>query len=172
MMRLLGAAFLVLAAFSTQVLAAPQVKIGTVDLQRAVTESAEGTKARGDLLKKKDQLAAQLKTALAELEQMKAELDKGTLPQQERVEKERLFQKKGREYQNLQREAQDDLKLVESDFLKTLLAKFGVILAKLGEEENYSLILDRNAGVFYAGPKIDLTPSLVKRADEEYQKKK
>jgi len=172
-MRFLAVLFFALLAFSSQSFAASESRIGTVDLQRAVTESTEGAKARTDLLKKKDQLNEELQVLFADLEKMRAELEKGTgkLSAEERTEKERLFQKKGRDYQNRQREAQEELKLIESDHLKKLVAKLGVILSKLGEEGKYSVILDKNSGLFYAGSQTDVTAALVKRANEEYQKR-
>jgi outer membrane protein len=146
--------------------------IGTVDLQRAVSESKEGAAARATLVKKTESMNAELKMLLAEAEKLKSELEKGSekLSADERAEKGRLLQKKARDFQNRQREAQDELKQVESDYLKKLLAKFGTILAKIGEDDNFTVILDRNAGVFYAGAKTDVTPSLVKRADEAFLK--
>jgi outer membrane protein len=146
--------------------------IGTVDLQRAVSESKEGATDRASLLKKTEVMNAELRVLLAEAEKLKTELEKGSekLSADERAEKTRLLQKKGRDFQNRQREAQEELKQTESVYLKKLLAKFGAILAKIGEDDNFTVILDRNAGVFYAGAKTDVTPKLVKKADEEYGK--
>jgi len=172
MKRVLAAGILAALLVSGTAHAAPEANIGTVDLQRAVSESKEGAAARASLLKKTDALNAELKVLLAEAEKLKAELEKGSdkLSADERAEKSRLLQKKGRDFQNRQREAQEELKQTESDFLKKLLAKFGVLLAKIGEDDNFTVILDRNAGVFYAGTQTDVTPALVKRADEEYRK--
>ncbi|MBJ6724303.1 OmpH family outer membrane protein [Geomesophilobacter sediminis] len=148
-------------------------KIGTVDLQRAVSESKEGIAARAGLQKKAEVLNAELRVLVAEVEKLKTELEKGSdkLSADERAEKGRLLQKRARDLQNRQREAQEELKQVESDYLKKILAKFGVILTKIGEEESYTAILDRNNGVYYAGKDADVTAQLVERADQDYQKK-
>lgn len=156
-----------------QALAATSPKIGVVDLQRAVSESKEGIAARADLLKKTEQFNAELKVLLAEFEKMRAEFDKdgAKLSADERAEKEKLLQKKGREFQNRQREAQEELKQIEADYLKRLLAKFGTIMTRLGSEGSYSVVLDRTAGVYYFGKEVDVTPQLVQKADEEYVKR-
>ena len=153
--------------------AAPVERIGTVDLQRAVSESKEAAAARANLLKQTELFNTELKALLAEVEKLRAELEKGseTMSAEERAEKSRLLQKKGRDFQNRQREAQEELKQIESEHLKKLVARLGAILAKIGEEEDFSVILDKNSGVFYAGSKTDLTPMLVKKADQEYQKR-
>ena len=104
--------------------ASSQPNIGTVDLQRAVSESKEGAAALANLIKKGEILNSELKALLADAEKLKAELEKGSdkLSTDQRAEKTRLLQKKGRDLQNRQREAQEELKQTESDYLKKLLA--------------------------------------------------
>lgn len=152
------------------VLASSGGQIAAVDLQRAVSESKEGMAARADLLKKTEQFNADLKVMLAEIEKSRAEFEKvaPTLSVEERAEKELALQKKGRDFQNRQREAQEELKQLESDHLKKLLAKFRVVMAKMGEEDHYAVILDRSVGVFYTGKEIDITAQLIQRADKDY----
>ena len=171
-MRFLAVLVLAFLAVSSHSYAASDSRIGTVDLQRAVTESREGGVARAELLKKTEQLNAELKLLLADAEKMRAELEKesGKLAADEREEKQRQLQKKARDFQNRQREAQEELKQMESDALKKIIAKFGVILGKIGSEGDYAAILDRNSGVFYAGKKSDVTSLLVQQADKEYQR--
>jgi len=171
MKKLLASGILAALLAAGAAYAAPVEKIGTVDLQRAVSESKEGAAARESLLKRTELLNAELKVLLAEAEKLRAELEKGSdaLSADERAEKTRLLQKKGRDFQNRQREAQEELKQVESDHLKKLVPRLTAILARIGEEENFSVILDRSAGVFYAGSKTDVTPTLVELADKQYK---
>ena len=152
--------------------AATEGKIGTVDLQRAVTESKEGGTARAELLRKTEQLNAELKQLLAETEKLRAEFEKDgdKLREEERAEKQRLLQKKAREFQLRQAEAQEELKQTENAALKKIVAKFGAILNKIGADGDYAAILDRNSGVYYAGKKNDVTPLLVQQADKEYRR--
>ena len=172
MKRALATGFLAALLATGSAHASSGPNIGTVDLQRAVSESKEGAADRASLLKKTEVMNAELRVLLAEAEKLKTELEKGSekLSADERADKTRLLQKKGRDFQNRQREAQEELKQTESDYLKKLLAKFGAILTRMGEDDNFTVILDRNAGVFYAGAKTDVTPKLLKRADEEFGK--
>lgn len=174
MKKLLASALLATLLAAGAAEAAPGTGVGTVDLQRAVAQCKEGEAARADLLKRSEAINAELKLLVAEIEKLRNELsgkDAGKMSADEGAEKSRLLQKKGRELQDRQREAQADLKQLESDRVKKLLAKFGPILNSIGEEENLSVILDRNNGVYYAGKKTDVTPLLVQRADEEYEKR-
>ena len=154
-------------------LAAAASTIAVVDLQRAVTECREGIDARAELLKKTEQYNAELKVLLADFEKMRAEAEKDAarMSADERAEKEKQLQKKSREFQNRQREAQEELKQTEADFIKRITTRLGTILAKIGDEGDYTAILDRNSGVFYTGKSADLTPLLVMRANEQSERR-
>jgi len=171
--RYIGALIFLSVVTAGHAQASALLKIGVVDLQRAVSESKEGIAARADLLKKTEQFNAELKVLLADFEKMRAAFDKDAarLSADERAEKEQLLQKKGREFQNRQREAQEELKQIEADYLKKLLAKFGTLMTRLGSEGSYSVVLDRSAGVYYFGKEVDVTAQLVRRADEELGKR-
>lgn len=161
-------ALIAIAICATQAIAAPTPKVAVVDLQRAVTECRDGIDARADLLKKTEQYNTVLKVLLADFEKMRAEAEKdlAKLTADERTEREKQLQKKNREFQNRQREAQEELKQAETDYLKRITTKLGAIIARIGEDGEYTAILDRNNGVFYTGKEADLTPLLVKMANE------
>jgi outer membrane protein len=172
MRRLFVTFVFVLAMTSGPASAAPAVKIGVVDLKRAVAECKEGVAVRATLLKKTEQLNAELKVMLADYEKMRVELEKGSanLSADARSEKELLLQKKARDYQNRQREDQEELKQMESSYLKKILSRLNVIIGEIGDERNFAVVLDRNTDVFYVGKEIDVTPLLIQRADEEFGK--
>jgi len=157
-------------AITGQAIAAPVARVGVVDLQRAVSECREGIAARTAVQKKTEQYNAELKSKLTDIERLRAEL-KEKLSTDDRTSKEELLQKKIREFQYRQQEVKDDLKQLESEYLKKIINKFGVLLGKIGENGNFSAILDRSAGVLYFGKENDITAQLVKLADEDYAKR-
>jgi len=87
-----------------------------------------------------------------------------------RVEKERLLQQQGRDLQKRQRDAQEEVKLMEAELLEKLIAKLSLLMGKIGDEGEYTLIVDQSAGVRYHSKKNDITPLLIKKADEAYKK--
>jgi Skp family chaperone for outer membrane proteins len=173
-MKRLAVALFVTTLTATQAFATPAPKIAVVDLQRAVTECRDGVDAKAELLKKTEQYNADLKVLLADFEKMRAEAEKDAakLTADERAEREKLLQKKSREFQNRQREAQEEVKQIEADHLKRITTRLGAILARIGEDGEYTAILDRNNGVFYTDKEADLTPQLVKLANERSSKGK
>lgn len=147
--------------------AAPE-RVGVVDMQRAVSESKEGRAARAEVLKRTEQYNAELKALLEQIEGLKSDLKKNgsTLSAEQRGEKEQQLQQKGRDFQKRQRDAQEELKQLESDRVNTIVKRLGVLLGKIGDEEGYAVILDQAVGVRYLSKAVDMTPLLVKKADE------
>jgi len=175
MKRLFSMFALVLLISASQAMAAtPAVKLGAVDLQRAVKECREGVAARADLQKKIEQFNAELKLLQVDYQRLSTELEKdgGKFSVDRRAEKEATLQKKGRELQNRQREAQEDIKQLESDYLKRVVNRLGAIMAKIGDEGKFTAILERNNGLLYAGKETDITSLLIQRADDEFSRQR
>lgn len=157
---------------SSTAFAAPPQKIGVVDLQRAVSESKAGITERVKILQKTEQINAELKVRLADIEKHRAEFEReaSKFTQEAKLEKERLIQKKSRDLQNLQRESQEEIKQFEADSLNKILNHLGGILGKLGDEGGYAIILEKGAGTTYFSKQIDVTPLVIKMSDEENDK--
>jgi len=152
--------------------AASEQKIGIVDLQRAVSESKEGKAAQSEILKKTEQFNNELKGIQGDFEKLKAELEKdgSSMKDEVRAEKERQLQQKSRDFQKRQRDAQEELKQIDADLLQGMIARLSLLIGKIGEEEGYSLIIEQGAGVRFFSKKIDVTPLMIKKADEMYGK--
>jgi outer membrane protein len=161
--------FTVILLVSSAAFAATPPKIGVVDLQRAVSESKAGMAERVKMLQKTDQINAELKLRLAEIEKLKAEFEReaSKFTQEVRLVKERLIRKKSRDLQNLQRESQEEIKQIEADSLNKILNHLGGILGRLGDEGGYAIILEKGGGTTYFSKQVDVTPLLIKMSDEE-----
>jgi outer membrane protein len=139
-----------------------RVKIGFIDVQRAISESQAGKrakekfqaqikKAEGDLLKEK-----------SELERLKADLDKkGPLLKDE--EKRNLEAELQRRYTNYQRgmtDQQQDLRQKESEMTADILKQLEKIVNEVGKAEKFTLILERSQ-VLYSDQGIDITNRVI-----------
>jgi len=162
---------IILLVSSTAFAAAPP-KIGVIDLQRAVSESKMGIAARAVIIQKTEQLNADLKFQLADIEKLRAEFEKDAakLSPEAKLEKERLIQKKSRDLQNRQRESQEEIKQMEADSLSKILNHLGGILAKLGDDGGYAIIIEKGVGTTYFSKQIDVTPIVVKMSDTGNEK--
>lgn len=150
--------------------AAQDQKIGVVDLQRAVSETKEGVAARADIFKKTEQLNNELKGIQGDFEKIKADLEKNgaSMKADVRAEKEGQLQQKSRDFQKRQRDAQEEIKQMEADLLQKMINRLSLLMGKIGDEGNYAVIIEQSAGMRYYSKNVDITPLLIKKADETF----
>jgi len=168
-MRLLAVA---LALALSAPAAAADVKLGFVDLQRALNEVDEGANAKKALKKEFDEKQKTLDAKQNELKALKDELDsRGTMMKPE-VKQEKLndLQKRLLETQQLYFQLQQELSKREGEATAEIFKKMGVILQTLGEEQGFSMIVEKSA-VVYAKPSLDVTNELIRRYNDSYGKK-
>lgn len=152
--------------------AAADVKLGYVDLQRALNEVEEGAAAKKALKKEFDEKQKQLDGKQNELKAIKEELDaRGSMMKPE-VKQEKLadLQKRLMETQQLYVSLQQELSKREADATGEIFKKMGVIMNTMGEGEGYTLIVEKSA-VLYAKGALDLTNELIRRYNDAYGKK-
>lgn len=167
----LAAIALSFATFGTPAHADTEIKLGYVDLQRALNEVEEGASAKKALKKEFDEKQKQLDVKQNELKQLKDELDsRGTMMKPE-VKQEKLneLQKKLMETQQTYMALQQELSKREQDATAEIFKKMGVILQAMGEEQSYTLIVEKSA-VLYAKGALDLTNELIRRYNASYGK--
>ncbi len=151
---------------------AGKIKIGYVDLQRAVRETNEGKKILTDLKTEFQRKQGQLDIKRKELEKMKQELDKQSLMMTEanKKDKERELLKKLKEWQTLGMTLQKDLDRRQSMALQGILRKMQLLLHKIGQKGKYSLLLIKES-VLYAPGHFDLTNQVIREYNEKYPPK-
>jgi outer membrane protein len=141
------------------------VKVGFVDMQRALEETEDGRKAR-DRLKK--ELEAKQKEIGEREEELKKQIDdlqkKRTLLPADKVrEKEEEIQKKMQETQGIFMRHQQALQQKEQEALAPIYERMQRIIYKMAASENFTMIMDRRAGIIFAKPHLDLTNELIRR---------
>ncbi len=174
-MRLpLFAAFL-LACLTSGPLAAETIKIGYVDLQRAVMEVEEGAEVNRKLkadFEKKQKILDQKKNEIQALQQ---ELESQGLMMKPEVKQQKAaeLQKKMMEAQQVYVELQTELSNKQVKAHGGILQKMQMILEAMGREYKLSLIIEKTEGsVLYAKSDMDYTNELIRRYNSAYGKKK
>jgi outer membrane protein len=166
--------FLVLLLVLNGLASASEVKIGYVDLQRALNESEPGKRAKSEfeaLFKTKQR---ELDNKNRELGKLKEEIEK----QSELLSKEALkskqdeFDRKMREAKRFQQDAEEEINRKRAELTNDILKDLGRIIAKIGKEEGYTLIFQKVEGIIiYANSAIDLTDKVIKRYNEASSRK-
>jgi outer membrane protein len=147
-----------------------EVKIGVVDLQRAINETEDGRQAKRRLKKLFDERQESLNQ---KQENLKAQ--KESLERQQEVLSEDALKKKVEKYQadlmELQNEYvqyQQELSQKEGELTQKILEKMQGILRRIGQTEGYTLIIEANeGGVVWVPSNLDLTDVLIQRYNQQ-----
>ena len=142
------------------------LKIGYVDLQRALNEVDEGKKAKKRLKKDFEKKQAALNKQQEKLKEMQKELETGGMMLSEEAKRQKAmeFQKGMYELQQTYMKLQGELAQDEAKATKKIFDKMGVIIEEIAKEKGVDLVLERTeSAVLYAKDDMDMTGELIKR---------
>ena len=153
--------------FTAQAVA--EVKLGFIDMQKAIQETKEGKAAKkqleGDFNKKK----AELEKKEGELKKKFEDFEKKALALSNEVKakQQQELQIEMQKHQQLVAKSQMDIQKKERDLTEPIVKKVQGIIAKIAKAENYTVILEKSEQlVLFAQPNIDLTDRVVKEANK------
>jgi outer membrane protein len=174
-MVLMGVAglFLLFLAASPVLAAEASIKIGLVDLFKAVNESEQGKKAKAELesvIKGKQEALEEKGKAI---EKLKGELDKqaGVLSAEAKKGKEDEMERLTREYQRTVADSQSEVRKKEGELTGTIVKDLREVVAAIAREDNYTLIMENAEGlILFADKGLDITDKVIKKFDDSKKK--
>ena len=153
---------------SSSVAYAQTTKIGFVDLQRILRESKRALKEQDAFNKQKDVMDKEVIKKEEELRALKESFEKkitsGMLSEQARRDMEKEYQQKVRDYEYLKRDKGIEAQKLYQEMTIKVLKSINTVVNKLGEEGNYTLIVEASA-VAYAPDALDITDQVIKAFD-------
>jgi outer membrane protein len=155
-----------LVASSPVVSFAEDVKLGYVDLQRALNETEDGRKAKANLKKVFDQKQKELNEQQDDLKKAVEDLDKKrTLMPPDKVrEKEAELNERMQKVQQTYLRHQQDLQAKQDQVMGKIVERMNRILIKIALTENFTMIFDKTpGGLVFAKPELDVTNELIRR---------
>jgi outer membrane protein len=161
-------------AIPFQVMAQTASKIAYIDLQKVMLESEKGKEAKKNLSDEFEKLKKNLVQKQDDLQKMKDALEKqgSTMTPEARAEKEKQYQSRVKDYQRLQSDYEGDLRQKDQEFSQKILKDLESIVKTLGENEKYTLILERSqAGILFGSPAIDITEKVISLFNESSKRK-
>ena len=146
--------------------AAP-AKVGVINVQVAITSTAEGKQAAAELQSKFAPRQTELETMRKDMDDLQTRLRTGqtTLSDDEKARLARQGDQLNRSYQRKQQEAQDDFNDEQQDVVNRIGRKMVAILDKYSKENGYAVILDTSAQqtpVVFAANQIDVTQDIIR----------
>lgn len=140
---------------------ANELKIGIVNTERVLRESAPAIKAQKKIEKEfaARDLNLQKMSKQAKDIQNLLEKDGLTMNDAERADKERELANLNRDFQRLQREFREDLNLRKNEELAAVIDRANKEIINIAESEKYDLILQE---AVYRSPRVDITDKVIK----------
>ncbi len=140
---------------------ASDAKIGFVDRERIVRESAPAKRSQAKLEKEFSTRKAELDKLQKQGRDMDATLLKEsvTLPEADRMVKERQLAQLTRDFQRIQREYREDFTLRQQEEFVSLQERAQKVIIDIAEKEKFDLILQ---DVVFFSPRVDITDKVIK----------
>jgi outer membrane protein len=146
------------------------LKIGVVDIQRAVNESNAGKEAKKVMLKEVEKSQRLFAEKQKELQTIKESLEKQApmLNPDVRANKEKDFQNKVREFQRWQEDTQNEINQKKMEMERNISVGLVKTIQKLGADEAYTMIVELNENiVLFSNKTIDITDRVIKIYDTQ-----
>ncbi|MFH1090300.1 MAG: OmpH family outer membrane protein [Pseudomonadota bacterium] len=148
--------------------AAPEIKIGVFDMQKALDESKLGKASKANLLAKFQKLQKELSDEEAQLKTLKTQLDQQApmLSPTARTEKEKELQRRIRDLQDKARDYSDQMKRDDFEQFKPLYQGLLDIAKDIGKAKGFTVILEAKKGLLiYYQDSLDITDEVIQRFD-------
>ena len=171
---MIGVFRFILLAMLTAAVAGPawgqDLKVGLVNLQKAMSESKRGKDARAafqaDLKDKQDALSKEKKA----IEKQQKDLEKQALlmKDSERARAQRRLQLRVRDWERKMRDVREELALRERELTDEILKDLQKIIGELGKTGKFTMILERSQ-MLYTDKGTDVTDDVIKLYNERFQ---
>jgi outer membrane protein len=142
--------------------AAQELKIGYINGERVLRESAAAKAAQGKLEAEFGRRERELTDDAARLKTAADRLDKEgpTLSETERSRRQRELVEADRDLQRKRRAFQEDLNQRKNEELANVVERANRVIKQIFETEKYDLIIQE--GVVFAGPRVDITEKVIR----------
>lgn len=157
-------------AFASPAAAADPLKVGYVDMQRALNQCEAGQEAKKLISAEVEKMQKNLIAKQKEVEKLKEDLEKrgSVMNESVRRDKERDYQAKLRDLQRIQRDFEEDLRRKDREVTDKVLLDLAKIIKKIGEDGKYTMILERNQPtIIYISGSLELTEEVIKIANQK-----
>jgi outer membrane protein len=143
---------------------AAEIKLGYIDMQRALNGSEAGKEAKEQLAARVKKYQDEINVKQEDLKRLKDELEKQgmLLSESARVTKEKDYQNKLKDFQRFTKDAQDELQGKDEEFTRKILEGMEKVIQEYGRKNGYTFIFVKNEAMLFVDEKSDLTEAVLK----------
>jgi outer membrane protein len=141
---------------------AAELKVGFLNTERVLRESAPAVRAQQKLNREFEKREAELNRMGRQLRDLQAafERDSATMSEADRKNKEREIGALQRDFQRNERAFREDVNQRKNEELASLQERANKIIQQIADAEKFDLILQEP--VVWASPRIDITDRIIK----------
>jgi len=167
------AAMMLTPAPRAQSTAGEPTKVGVINMQAAITGTAEGKQAAAQLQSQFAPRQVELQDMQKQIEDDQNRLRTGqtTLSDEEQQRLTREYNSLTRKLQRKSQEDQDDLNDAQQDIINRIGRKMVDILDKYAKDGSYAVVLDSSSQqtpILYEANQIDITQEIIRLYDQAY----
>ena len=149
---------------------AADLRVAYVDIQKAVNDCSAGKEAKKAITKDLEKIQQIGAEKQKELQTMKDSFEKQTLmlTPEARAHKEKEYQTKVRDFQRWADDTKNEMDQKRMEMERTISVGLIKVIQKVGAEEGYTFILEKNESiVLYASKAMDITDRVIKAFDAQ-----
>jgi outer membrane protein len=144
-----------------------QVKVGIINMQRAVLGTDEIKKASADMQAKFKPRQDQLDKLQKDMADIQAKLQSQQVPAAAQVDLTAEGQRKQREAQRITEDLQADVERDRNDILQRAAQRMGEVVKKMADEKGLDLVVDTTNAVFFK-PALEITEEAIAAYDKTF----
>ena len=148
---------------------ADELKIGTVDMQKALQTVDAGKKAKNELEKEFNAKKKSLQTEENALKKMSEDFKKQSLAMNEeaRNRKQAELQERIMKFQEMTAKSQSEITQKQHDLTEPLVVKLKSTIGDIAKKKTYTIVLEKNENsVLYSLDKDDITDEVISTFDK------
>lgn len=142
----------------------PAIKVGTVDMQKALQQVEAGKKAKSQLEKEFNAKKKELQTEEASIKKMGEEFKKqaAVMNEDARMKKQGEIQERIMKFQETTARSQQEIQMKERELTQPIISKLRSVIGDLAKSKGYTVVLEKNENtVLYSLDKDDLTEEVI-----------
>jgi len=147
-----------------------ELKVGVVDIQKAINECQAGKDAKKVIMKEVEKFQGLVQQKQKELQTLKETLEKQSpmLTPEARQAKEKEYQGKLRDFQRWGEDNQNEINQKRMEMEKVISVGLLKVIQKLGADEGFSFILEKNEQlVLFSSKAMEITDRVIKAHDAQ-----
>jgi outer membrane protein len=146
------------------------IKIGVVDVDRALSSTEDGKAAREEMARKEREAQAQMEPLLEKYEAMKGDIEarRFVLSDEALRQKQYDLLELQNQLENKGKELENQFKIDSKRLHEPLVTKLRQIINDTGREQGFTLIFQRGAaGMIYTREALDITDLIIAQYNEK-----